>query len=323
MVEKQEIKVNDLRAKDDPLVTALINGKDVSRGTIEGKLPELRKNFGIPKAKKKNGMGGWLLKNPWTRPVDFKRSHNAKPILYLALQAVSVPRTAKAVAKQIRNLRKTKHGIDEAFTLVIAWREGGHSAYGSSSIEADSYDLGGLDHFHKERQTILRRYLPKDFPKNLKTGRLYDKQSTERKSKVYPAKIPKNRMIEAYGARLNWTKLGFKVSIKKTLKINIDLDSLELDAKRAWIAAYFATPGSCVSFAKLIYKKGSGDFNLIIKPDFTNKYLIPGYRMKTKRDKAGNRKRIRKEVFNSVKTGLVRAAEAKYLAELIPGLKLP
>lgn len=322
-MKKKEIRVNDLRARDDPLVTALINEKDVSKGTIEGKLPELRENFGIPKAKKENGRGGWFLKNPWSRVVDFKRSDNAEPVLYLALQSVSVHGTAKAVAKQIRNIRKTTHGIDEALTLVVAWREAGENAYGNSSEKKDSYYVGGLDHFHQEMQTILRTYLPEDFPKNLPKGELWGKSSTERISKVYPAMIPINRMIEAYGARLNWSKLGFKVSIKKTLKIDTNLDSLELDAKRAWIAAYFATPGSCISFANIISKKGSGDFNLIVEPDFTNKYLIPGHTMKTTRDTAGNIKSIQKEVFNSVKTGLVRAAEAKCLAELIPGLKLP
>lgn len=307
----------------DGLISALYKAKDVTLKQVWDELPRLRREFGIPPAPSDlnpndtRSYGGWWVKIPWPRRIDFKRYGNEPPVLSGMLQELS--KNASSVARQLRALRTTGYEVDEALILVIAWREAGFNAFGNEDRLVDSYKKGGLDHFHRE-MNMLRplskkdssksssSYLPEEFPKLLQKSPLYGRQSPEytgsrRIRPVYPAMIPVKHMVEAYGARINWTR---DIFIKVAEKGQQNPKSLDSDPLRAWIAAWFAGPGSCKLLMDKIKRKRT-TLEAITDPSFTKQYLIPDT----------------KELYNPIKTGLVRAAEAQLLQKLVKGVIHP
>jgi RHS repeat-associated protein len=270
---------------------------------IKKDIPRLRKQFGIPPPPHNRRYGGWLVNDKEGRrridfyvfgKKEFKRG-TEKPKVWRMLRKLKSH--AASVARQLRGLRKTKWGVDEALTLVTTWREAGHKGFGSkkSVPRVESFWHGGLDKIGKD-QTILRSrgYFPPGFPQQLQTFQFPNPFYPDKT--VYSAFIPKTHMIEAYGAILNWAKTQFLTEAKNR---GFDVTNLTKDALRAWTVTWMAGPGNAKKILNLFRSEGTYG----IDPDLND--LVNPQR---------NKPFIR---YHAVKTALVRAAEAKLLESKI------
>jgi hypothetical protein len=155
---------------------------------------------------------------------------------YMA-QRISTEALANRINDQLRTLVENDPDADPALILVIAFRESGINVLSTRPTPIETFGRGGLDHLgsNLERYRDLG-YLPEGYGERWREAprRRNPETATPANPKgdwVYPAIIPRNELIVAYGMVIRDSREIFESTARA---IGFDLDRLTQRARRAW-----------------------------------------------------------------------------------------
>jgi hypothetical protein len=141
---------------------------------------------------------------------------------------------------QYRDLARHRPDSDAALIAAVSFRESGINAWVAGNKRIDTYSGGGLDFLGKNLGLMKSKYLPPGYGGSWEQG--YDGRN-ESGMEAGAAYLPQHDLPVAYGAWLLFAKDTFEAAARKYGFTQDELDHMSTDARRAWVATFFAAGG--------------------------------------------------------------------------------